>query len=178
MKIKYIDGEGWDWLKTYSCDISKVEEPYKGTISLISDTTVRYQLTVDYEDSSKILFDEGYKCVTFIPDEGFWAVMAVYDDKDNIVEWYFDILHSKGFNEEGRIYYNDLYLDVVVRPDFEVVLIDEDDLEEALKTDVIKQNDYDFAYEMAEVVMSKVTKDKKFLVTFLGSHLNREGIGT
>lgn len=171
MKIKYIDGESWAWLNAFSCEIKKIEEPFKGTVSIIKDATVKYPLTVDYEKSSKILFDDGYKCVVFVPDEGYWAASAVYDRNDDIVEWYFDVLRRKGTTEDGRLYFYDLYLDVVVRPDFEVVLIDEEDLEEALNDGIISKEDFDFAYKIAKELITEVTQDKSFLVTFLRSHL-------
>lgn len=45
MKLKYIDGQDWDWLNDYDCDIRKCYSPYKGLVAVISNTTVKYQLT-------------------------------------------------------------------------------------------------------------------------------------
>jgi len=171
VKIKYIDGEGWDWLKTYSCKIYRSRLPYIGTISVIDNTNVHYPLTVDYERSSKQVFDSGYKCVTFVPDDGFWAVNAVYDTKDMIVEWYFDVLKSKSKDQKGRLYYHDLYLDVVVQPDFKSIVIDEDELEAALSGQIISLADFDFAYQVADELMNQVVRDKGFMVDFLKRQL-------
>ena len=57
---------------------------------------------------------------------------AIYDAKNKIVEWYFDIAKKIG-KENGIPYEEDLYLDVIVKPDFQIVLLDEDDLQEALR---------------------------------------------
>ncbi len=172
MKTKYIDGEGWDWLDTYTCDIYKVEDPYKGYVSVVRDARVKYPLTVDYETSSRVLFDEGYFCVTFVPDQDYFVVNAVYDEKRNIVEWYFDIIKEKNTDKQGRVSYKDLYLDLVVRPDFKAILIDEDELQEALDQGIITKKDFIFAYEVADHLSQDIVSDKRFMTDFLRVQLD------
>lgn len=174
LKIKYIDGSGWDWLDTYACHIKKVDGYMKGTISIVYDTKVTYPLTVDYETPSKTLFNDGFKCVTFLPDKGNWCVNAVYNEEDVIVEWYFDILKSKGVDLSGRHYYKDLYLDVVVRPDYQIRVIDGDELLEALNDGIINREDFDGAYEIADHITKVVVKDKAFMEEFLSGYLPRK----
>ena len=171
MKIKYLDGEGWDWLDDYACEIRSVNGHISGVVSYVSQTRVKYPLTVDYEVSSRVLFDNGYKCVTFLPDLGNWCVNAVYDLDSNIVEWYFDILKTKGVDANGRHYYHDLYLDVVVRPDFETVILDEDELKEALEAGIITEEDYHLAYETSKFIINVIVKDRPFMIEFLKEQL-------
>ena len=114
-----------------------------------------------------MLFDDGYTCVSFLPDDGNWCVNAVYDTNGKIVEWYFDILKSKGQDIDGRYYYYDLYLDVVVNPNYEVILLDEDELKEALEAKKITQTDYDLACTVSEHLIQTVISDKRFMEDFL-----------
>lgn len=171
LKIKYIDGEAWDWLDNYSCDIKKVEGIMGGMISVVSDTTVKYSLTVGYESSSDVLFDNGYTCVTFLPDIGNWCVNAIYDVDGHIVEWYFDILKDKGIDITGRHFYYDLYLDVVILPDYQVVILDEDELQEALDSGIIDEDDYNMAYKTSEYIINVVAKNISFMEDFLTGYL-------
>lgn len=46
----------------------------------------------------------------------------MYDEKNEIVEWYFDIARKIG-KENGIPYEEDLYLDVVVTPTGEIILL-------------------------------------------------------
>ncbi len=176
MKVKYIDGEGWDWLDTFKCDIYETASPYKGYVSIVSEAKVKFPLTVDYESSSRVLFDEGYLCVTFVPKQDYFAVNAVYDNKGHIVEWYFDVLKEQSLDSQGRLSYKDLYLDVVVRPDFVSILVDEDELKEALEDGIITREDYAFAYEIAEHLIDDIIPDKTFMVDFLRKQLDERCI--
>lgn len=171
MKIKYLNGESWDWLKDYSCEIVELDGSRNGVMSIIKNTIVHYQLMGEYEDSHKVLFDDGYTCISFLPEHENWCVNAVYDSKNQIVEWYFDIIKSKGKDSLGRYYYHDLYLDVVVRPNYEIVLLDEDELKEALKLEVINQKDYELAYAVSERLISEVISDRAFMEDFLKERL-------
>jgi len=171
LKTKYINGEGWDWLDNYSSDIKRVDGAFTGMISVISDVTVKYRLTVDYESTSDILFDNGYTCVTFLPDNGNWCVNAVYDGDGNIVEWYFDVLKSKGIDISGRHFYYDLYLDVVVLPNYQVVILDEDELQEALDTGDVDEEDYKMAYMTSEYIIDEIATDRSFMDEFLKSFI-------
>ena len=55
---------------------------------------------------------------------------AIYDENNSIIEWYFDIARKIGKDNELP-YEDDLYLDVVVTPNGEAMLLDEDELKEA-----------------------------------------------
>lgn len=72
----------------------------------------------------------------------------MYNQNKEIIEWYFDISKEIG-SENGVSYEDDLYLDVVVNPDGEIILLDEDELKEALDRLEISKEDYDMAYNEA-----------------------------
>lgn len=171
LKIKYLDGEGWDWLDRYVVEINRVDGYKSGIVSLVYDASVKYKLRVDYEDPSKILFDDGYKCVTFLPDQGNWCVNAIYNQDDKIVEWYFDILKRKGIDPSNRYFYYDLYLDVVVDPDYHARIIDGHELQDALDAGIITLDDFHMAYEVSKEIVNQVVKDQWFMKDFLSGFL-------
>ena len=61
---------------------------------------------------------------------------AAYDEKNEIIEWYFDIARCIG-KENGIPYEDDFYLDVVLTPNGKIILLDEDEFEEAFKRNEI-----------------------------------------
>ena len=68
---------------------------------------------------------------THLKDENF-VIIAIYDIKSNLVEFYFDI--SKDIKYKPKVpVIKDLYLDVVITKNNYVEFIDEPELEEAYK---------------------------------------------
>jgi len=77
---------------------------------------------------------------------------------------YIDICKGNKTNGKGIPYYDDLYLDVVVLPSSVVVLLDEDELKDALKTKEITKEEYDLAYFEAKKLMGDIENDKNELL--------------
>ncbi len=101
-----------------------------------------------------------YKWLEFYDYNSKVKLTAIYDGNNkNIVEWYFDIAKEIG-KENNRLYEDDLYLDVVVTPTGEVILLDEDELKDALEKGQITNLDYENAYKEASKLMEQL-KDKK-----------------
>ncbi|MDR1703675.1 MAG: DUF402 domain-containing protein [Clostridiales bacterium] len=68
-------------------------------------------------------------------------------NNNNIVEWYVDINKENGVDEEGNPYGDDLYLDAVLLPGGDVLVLDADELKTALENDSITQNNFNMAYD-------------------------------
>jgi predicted RNA-binding protein associated with RNAse of E/G family len=89
----------------------------------------------------------------------------MFNENLEIVQWYFDIIKSSGLDERGIPYFDDLYLDVVALPPDDILLLDEDELEEALQCKDITKEDYDLAYEEAEQIISDIDVEKLIKVS-------------
>ena len=88
----------------------------------------------------KCIMDINYKWLEFYDYSSKIKLTAIYDENSEIIEWYFDIAREIG-KDNGIPYEDDLYLDVVVIPSGEVILLDEDELKEAynkIREDVIR----------------------------------------
>jgi len=172
MKRKFINGINWEWLDEYSSKNIHIDDIYSGYISLIKVKKVKQKITVDYEQSNLCLLDDGYKCLMFLPDNGKWCVSAVYNTAGEIIEWYFDMTKENSIDECGNPFYDDLYLDIAVSPDFKVVILDEDELKEALESQIITISDYDMAYNTCNMIIKDIIPNKDFLISFFQKYLN------
>jgi predicted RNA-binding protein associated with RNAse of E/G family len=171
MKRKFINGINWEFLDIYSCKYIHIDDIFSGYISLIKVHKVKQKLTVDYEQSEVCLLDDGYKCLMFLPDNAKWCVSAVYNISGEIVEWYFDMTKENSIDDEGNPFYDDLYLDIAVSPDFKIVILDEDELKEALESKIITKADYDMAYNTCNKIIEEIIPNKDFLISFFNKYL-------
>ena len=149
MKRKYLDGSNWAWLAERSYKWMYVDGEWKGYVSLVKMGSVKRKLKAHYNPE-----------------------ICLCDDRHNeIVEWYFDMTKENGVDERNIPYFEDLYLDVIVAPDFSVHLIDEDELQEALDEGTITKEEYDLAYRTYEKLVEEVIRDEEFLTVFLPHYL-------
>ncbi|MCL6459025.1 MAG: DUF402 domain-containing protein, partial [Gorillibacterium sp.] len=64
----------------------------------------------------------------------------------------------------GMPYCDDLYLDVVLLPDGQLFLLDEDELEEALSKRIIRQSDFELAHREAAALMRSIREGRNYLI--------------
>lgn len=119
----------------------------------------------------KIIIDNNYKLLGFYDYNSKVKLSAFYDNNNQIIEWYFDIAKKIG-KENGVPYEDDLYLDVVVRPDGTVILLDEKELEYALEKYEITIEDYAMAYEEANKLIMSLKDNTENLKIFTDKYLN------
>lgn len=123
---------------------------YQRYASLISIEKVNGRHAFPAEDGEICLGDEGYAWLTFLPDKCNWCMTAMYDDRGNAVEWYFDMTKANGLDEQGNPYQEDLYLDVVLLPNGSIKKLDEDELQEALDDGEITKPEFDMAHAVCD----------------------------
>ena len=87
----------------------------------------------------------------------------MYDDKDNLIEWYFDIAKEVGV-ENGIPYEDDLYLDLIIKPNGTLIILDEDELKEAFNNGIITKKDIDLVYNTLSKLQSKYADNINYLV--------------
>jgi len=117
------------------------------------------------------LADEGYIWLQHVPSNSNFAVTTMYNRNKEIVQWYFDVTKLNGVSEKGRVFFDDLYLDVVVLPSSEILLLDEDELEEALEANIITKKDYSLAYNEATAIINGMAADVQALRRFSNKYL-------
>ena len=140
-------------------------DDFKGYVCFLKMKNVTRPLKVKDGDFIACLLDENYIWLEVYPDNENYAITIMYDDKNNLIEWYFDIAKEVGI-ENGVPYEDDLYLDMLIKPNGEEIVLDEDELKLALDTNQINQNDYELAYRTLEKIKKIYLNNFEYLKNF------------
>lgn len=143
------------------------EKDFKGDIYL---NIIKKVSTPFLLENGLCIQDNNYKWLEFYDYSSKVRLSAVYNEKNEIVEWYFDIARSIG-KEKGIPYEDDLYLDVVLGPTGKIILLDEDELEEALQRNEITKKEYDEAYKIAKELMGRLKGNVNRVLEFTDKYL-------
>ena len=120
---------------------------------------------VDISGQSVVYIDNGYYIVEFTPLEQFYNVRVFLDRNAEVLGYYFDISRGNGV-EENIPYYDDLYLDIIHCPadnDF-TVIVDEDELLDALNNGKITREEFDLANEVCSKLFEEIQANKNIFV--------------
>lgn len=143
-------------------------DAFKGDIALIKFNKMNKPYVV--ENINLCMANDNYKWLEFYDYSKKYRLTAMYNDKNEIVEWYFDIARKVG-KENGIPYEDDLYLDVVVTSSGEIILLDEDELKDAYNRLEVNQNDYDMSYNEANRLIERLNSNKDKLEQFTYNYL-------
>ena len=153
---KYLGKPYEKYIKTFDSKISRINDSnINGYISYLNIIKVKTPFFVNLMDRNICLYNDGYYELTFLPDNENWQVYGLYDNFGNIIEWYFDITRKNSLDENDKPYCDDLYLDIVLMPDGQIIILDEDELLDAYKNGKITKDEYELAYN----VKNKLIKD-------------------
>ena len=143
------------------------EKDFTGEIYIYKFLKVEKKYTLP---NGTCIIDNNYKWIEFYDYNSKIKLTALYNENNKIIEWYFDIARKIG-KENGIPYEDDLYLDVVVRPNGEIILLDEDELKDAFDRMEMTKLEYDDAYYEANQLMNKLRNKKNELQEFTDEYL-------
>ena len=83
----------------------------------------------------------------------------MYNEKKEIVQYYIDITEKNVINDYENSCFYDIFLDIVLLPDGEIFLLDEDELKKALDDKIITKVQYDRAYSEANRIIKIISND-------------------
>lgn len=121
------------------------------------------------------LIDNGYYIVEVIPKNENYSMRVFFDQNKKRLAYYFDISLGNGIDEEVKVpYYDDLFLDVVANGNGEnIVVLDEDELKEALDTNVITNEEFELANNVKDKLIEEIkAKTNKYMLLDLENMLN------
>ena len=147
--------------------ISISDDYFSGDIYFYKFIDVKDKLLIP---NGKCIMDNNYKWLEFYDYSSKVKLTAIYDENSEIIEWYFDIAREIG-KDNGIPYEDDLYLDVVVTPSGEIILLDEDELKEAFNKREMTKEEYENAYEEAKQLMNKLKNNKDKLNEYTDKYL-------
>ena len=114
--------------------------------------------------------DNNYKWLEFYDYSSKVKLTAMYDQNNSVIEWYFDI--AKKIGKENEIpYEDDLYLDVVAMSTGEIMLLDEEELKDALTEMKITKTEFEIAYKEAKNLICKINGKADKLQKFTDKYL-------
>ncbi len=127
---------------------------FVGEVCYVKYVNVDKPLIVNNGISDVCIFDNGYEWLELYPKDGNYALTIMFDNNKNLIEWYFDVSKQIGI-ENGIPYEDDLYLDYVIMPDKKEIILDEDELLNAVEIGDITEEDKELAYKVVEQLKTK-----------------------
>ena len=165
IKKRYADRRDWGRIKQRHYVQEQVEnEVFQGQVTLLQLIEVTSPLEVRYGDETIRIADDGYVWVQQFPNDAHHAVTSMFDASGRLVQTYVDICLRTGV-ENGRVYWDDLFLDLIALPSGKIVLVDADELEAAREQGDISQADYALAWAEAKRLQKQLEDGSFHLVT-------------
>ena len=162
--MKYVDEKKFKYMY-----IDEEEfKGYLGQIHIIKANQPPKELGEDYIERA----NSGCKWLEFYPENSNVAMTVAYNHENKILNWYFDIINKIGI-ENDNPYFEDLYLDVTLTPQNKMELLDEEELEDALKTNDVTKEQYDLAYKTAKELMKKIDGKQNELIKFSNKYFDK-----
>jgi uncharacterized protein len=170
LKRKYGDRAEWNRVekRKYAQTFLDTKE-FKGYITLLNTIRVTEPLSVRYGDKNICIVDDGYMWLQQFPLGKNHSVTTMFDANGNVVQWYVDICNENGV-DNGIPWMDDLFLDVVALSSGEVIQLDVDELEEALKGGIINKNQYVLALEEANKITKQICNEDFSLIKLANIH--------
>lgn len=157
MKRKFGDRANWRRVTQRHFTSRYVDSgEFNGYITLYTIDALREPLWKTYGKHTFRIADKGYSWLQYYPAGEHFIVTAMFDDKNEIVEWYIDICKNQGVTDQGVPWFDDLYLDIVVLKNGEVFLLDQDELDDALTRRLITLRDYEMATQTAHELLQLI----------------------
>ena len=158
MKRRYANEVEGDYIQ------KRIDEEYfKGYVCNIKFKDVKNPIVIKNEIREFCIKDNDYEWFEVYPDNANYAITIMFDNNKNLIEWYFDIAKEVGI-ENNIPYEDDLYLDLLIMPDGRKVVLDEDELLEALNLGKIMQSDVDLAYQTLKQLESQYVNNFDYLI--------------
>ncbi len=151
MVRKRLDRDMWTSIqeKLYrQCDMA--DDNFVGVVSLITMIEVNPISTWNFPDKSIDVTNEGYRWLQLMPKGEAYVVTMIMNDKNQVELWYIDMVAGTGRDKDGVAYFDDLYLDLVLRLDGSIIVDDIDELVEAYNKGDISKEEYQLALDTKE----------------------------
>ena len=157
MKVKYID-ESISKKVSYDKFIyEKINNDFfKGYIGLIDIGNISiddYYVPRENREDDCIV-SSNYKYLRIFLEDKNYAIIAVYSDNLEFIEFYIDVVNGVKIDSKKNLpYIEDLYLDIVYTYKDEIIILDEDELENAYLNMEINKDTYDNVLQIKDEIL-------------------------
>ena len=110
------------------------------------------------------VMDDGYYVLEVVPKYENYAMRLFLDNNKKPLEYYFDICKNSSLDPISLVpFYDDLYLDITVLNE-QINILDEDELEKAIATNDITEEDYKLTMKIKEKLLNEIKNNSnKFM---------------
>jgi predicted RNA-binding protein associated with RNAse of E/G family len=123
----------------------------EGVVSLLQIQKVTEPLRVSGENGAKVLIaDKGFSWLQVAFKEQFFWATVMYDGRGQFLQAYFDITAGNTFEDMDNPKFQDMYLDLVLLEDGRILVLDRDELDEALEQNEIIEEEYERTVKAGE----------------------------
>ncbi|BCJ95837.1 hypothetical protein acsn021_34060 [Anaerocolumna cellulosilytica] len=167
MKRSRLSYDEWNCILAKVLHGCKVDsELVTGYIGLVEIREVNEAQVWKFNGEDIVVCDKGIKWMSILPQNDWYCITAVMNEKEEIILWYIDMIAAQGVKIDGVPYFDDLYLDLVVYPDGKIIVDDMDELEDALEKNDITQEQFKLAIETSDKlhkgILSNITNFIKY----------------
>ncbi len=166
MKRKRLDRDIWTRITVKRYVQKQIrKDTFDGIVSVLYIDEVSSPSRWKLPDEEITICDKGMKWLQILPADEYYLITAMMD-RGKILLWYIDIIAGQGLDGDGVPFYDDLYLDLVVRPNKAILIDDMDELEDALNDKDITQELFQLALNTKEKLENGILKDVPALRDF------------
>jgi predicted RNA-binding protein associated with RNAse of E/G family len=130
---------------------------FDGYLGFIKIQEVREPQIWKFNGEDIVVCDKGVTWLSILPNDDWYCITAMFSEKEEILVWYIDMIAGQGIDKDEVPYIDDLYLDLVVYPDGTIIEDDMDELEYALVTKDITEEQYHLAIETSDKLKKKIS---------------------
>lgn len=159
-----------DWYRVLEKEVIIQDFRWKemsGKISLLQINKVSSPLTIDYGSEQVKIVDVGYSWVQIAPEGQFFWITSMFDENDRLVEIYIDMTDGNVTDADDP-WFSDMYLDYVVHLQADSVMeLDRDELDEAYRSRVITQQQYERTLQEGIKIYQYLNDNRQELIQLL-----------
>jgi predicted RNA-binding protein associated with RNAse of E/G family len=145
---------------------------FRGYVTLFCIDEVQSPLIAKYTGQDICLADNGYMWLQHFPRSSSFTVTTIFNQQGELIRWYIDICKQHGMDNDGMLWYDDLYLDIDVSPEGATNLLDADELDDALREEKITSLEYNLAWREVNTLLTAIEEDNFPLLWLCEVHLN------
>lgn len=172
LKRKY--GSRYDWKRIVERGYAEnyfSTTQFTGYVTLLEMNDVAEPLYKTYKGRAVCIADKGYGWLQHFPDGKHFSVTTVFDSTGRIVQWYIDVCRKNGYCSMNGPWMDDLFLDLIVLPTGEIIEKDIDELEAALNSQNITEDEFALAWAEFDRIKTMVAENRFELLELTKEHL-------
>ena len=165
-----------DWKRIIQKEVIVEDEKnefFEGKVCFLDMQKVESPLVVNSPVGKVTIADNNYKQLIFAPKGKNWWLTIMFDDKDNLIESYFDITRTNNFSNPENPYFVDMKLDICIPNGSEPTIMDEEELREIYEQELITKQDYEEAYNIANRIIATYNLHKDEYYKYIYAMYNR-----